>query len=86
METSKIIALYSTLNETQKEAIDMVLISFGANPDEDWISVSSAAEILGVSPQTVRMKISQGILPYRNCSKRKTLVEKACVERLAQVR
>ena len=86
METSKIIALYSTLNETQKEAIDMVLISFGANPDEDWISVSSAAEILGVSPQTVRMKINQGILPYRNCSKRKTLVEKACVERLAAVR
>lgn len=86
METKQVMALYDRLTESQKEAFDLLLVTINPETKSDWISVADAAGILGISPQTLRVKISQGVIPSRNVGTRKTVVERKTVERLAQLR
>lgn len=86
MDSAEFIKRFEALTPDNRAAIEKIVLSLSPDKkDGEWITVADAAGILGVSGQTIRRNIRIGIIPFRNNSQRKTVVDRATVERLAQM-
>lgn len=49
----------------QRNTIDSILAQLDEKPKERWLSVSEAAEYLGISTHTVRTRAKSGVMEYK---------------------
>lgn len=75
MTQDEFIQMAAKLSPEQQIFIGNIVVEMAKNnANSDWVSVRSAAEMLGVSPMFIRRKIEEGIIRSKKISERKTLV------------
>lgn len=75
MTQDEFIQMVAKLSPEQQIFIGNIVVEMTKNnANSDWVSVRSAAEMLGVSPMFIRRRIEEGIIRSKKISERKTLV------------
>lgn len=75
---------FSLLSPGQQRLIGSLVCDMVAvrENNKDWVTVKTAAEMLGLSKMTVRRKVTEGVIRSKKLGERKTLVALADVDAL----
>ncbi len=74
MNEEEVLKAYEQLGEKDKEIVITFIEFLNARNSSGWITVREAAIRLGVSPNTMRRWVNDGVVRSHNAGERKTLI------------